>query len=75
MKKMNLQSVLWTVLIFVSFLSFTYVNTGMCSKVLNATVFTLPTSEQLPDGKTELPDIEFGKQLFLTVKKMLAAYF
>ena len=73
MKKRNLKPVVVTVLMLASLLSFAYVNTGTCSQVLTATGLTLPTTEQLPEGKTELPDIEFGKQIFMAFKKMLSA--
>jgi hypothetical protein len=75
MKKINLRAVLMTGLVIVSFISFAYVNTDVSCKMLASSGFSLPSVEQLPDEKTQLPDVEFGKQILIFVKKMLSVYF
>jgi hypothetical protein len=75
MKKINLRAVLMTGLVVVSFVSFAYVNTDVYCKMLTSSGFSLPSAEQLPDEKTQLPDVELGKQILLVVKKMLSVYF
>lgn len=75
MKKINLKAVLMTGLVIVSFISFAYVNTDGYCKMLASSGFSLPSVEQLPDEKTQLPDVEFGKQILVFVKKMLSVYF
>ena len=75
MKKINLRAVLMTGLIIASFISFAYVNADVSCKIVASSGFSLPSVEQLPDEKTQLPDVEFGKQLLIFVKKMLSVYF
>jgi hypothetical protein len=75
MKKINFKAVLMTGLVIVSVFSFAYVNTDVYCKMLTSSGFSLPSVEQLPDEKTQLPDVEFGKQILLFVKKMLSVYF
>ncbi len=75
MKKINLKAVLMTGLIIVSFISFAYVNTDVYCKMWASSGFSLPSVEQLPDEKTQLPDVEFGKQILVFIKKMLSVYF
>jgi hypothetical protein len=75
MKKINFKAVLMTGLVIVSVISFAYVNADESGKMLASSGFSLPSVEQLPDEKTQLPDVEFGKQILLFVKKMLSLYF
>jgi hypothetical protein len=75
MKKINFKTVLMTGLVIVSFISFAYVNANVSCKMLASSGFSLPSVEQLPDEKTQLPDVELGKQLLIFVKKMLSLYF
>jgi hypothetical protein len=75
MKKINLKSVLMTGLVLVSFISFAYVNTDVYCKMLTSSGFSMPSVETLPDERTQLPDVEFGKQILSFVKEMLSVYF
>ena len=75
MKKINLKTVLMTGLVIVSFISFAYVNMDVSCKMLASSGFSLPSVEQLPDEKTQLPDVEFGKQILIFIKKMVSVYF